>query len=684
MSNYDQSGLDDPDYIPNEWGAGGDHIMDSGSRPGTKRLFSNRGSIQDAEQAASSPYSGLVDMQALGDEETPPGKRPRVTDWPLSSTTTRSRSERVPLQSRTAPNSPSNRRARARSSRFLEGSMNDRVSKQPPIDYLGPQQEEDARERYEQEQQESYIRATRTINARVTPHYHTKSASNASTDSVESGRPGSSIFRFGKSLAASFNPTNWKIWSKQPQQQQPQPEQETAEQRILRERKERAEQAYQELKAAGHFRSTSILPGAHNRKEKTHSRSKNNSEDYGNGGMDIPMDDEQSGGGAFNQQPAYLYSSRARSTLSIRSPPGNGFDDSPHPSHQGEDFGRSVSGVQVTPGYNQRKLPSRKELEKQQKLVKRVSNLEAKLDLARRELARTMRQAQFSAQSSTPRFIPDGPITTPSERQPVNHYLGSDEPMSDDHQVSPEIGKALTTNQKASTHRSESVVSEPQDHDVMQSVETYMEDATFQQVTREQYEVTEMGNHEQNEDHLSDVEDHQNQRRSESKKRNGALKYTNGDQHTSQKQSSTSAPVATEVRKEQRGRLRKTTADISKAKREAKRIDASDPIEKDPNASANRHPVKLTKSKTPRKGAKKSTKGQQPQEEVLPGHNDDHQVEHMDIADEGIPPVPHIPTTVRLASGKVIRTSAESSRSARQKRSSTRNNEEFEWPEDVF
>ena len=45
-------------------------------------------------------------------------------------------------------------------------------------------------------------------------------------------------------MAAVFNPSSWKIWSKQQ-------EEDTQEKRILRERHEKAERIYKELKRTG-------------------------------------------------------------------------------------------------------------------------------------------------------------------------------------------------------------------------------------------------------------------------------------------------------------------------------------------------------------------------------------------------------------------------------------------------
>ncbi|RFU26122.1 hypothetical protein B7463_g10207, partial [Scytalidium lignicola] len=761
MPNYNQSVLEDPNYVAAEWEVE-EHIMDSESKPGAKRLFSNRASIQSGEQAVSSPYSGLIDIHTPGDEETPPGKRPRVTDWPLPSTATPNRSNRVPLQSRTAPNSPSNRRLRSqpRPSRFLEGSMNDRASKQPPLNYIG-QQEEDIRERHEQEQLGGYTQ-TRAFKARTTPH-HVKSTSDASVESMESARPTSGIFRFGKSLAASFNPSNWKIWSKQPQQS----DQETAEQKVLRERRERAEQTYQELKSTGYFRGNNVIQSSvHNQKAKTHSRSKNTS---------VPIIDRSSSEGpkpsidisTVEQKsrravapPAFSYSARARSTTSIQSPTRDHLNDSPFPGQYSDAPARSVSGTQGTPSYNTRtrateyerhkplrKLPSRKELEKQQKLVKRVSNLEAKLDLARRELARTMRQSHLSqpTQSNTPGFMPSGLATLPSERL-LNGYLSPDEAMSDG-PGSPEIGKAFTTDQTASTHHSEpfefqrearqassnpeSVTSNMQDDDIMQSVEMHTEDSTIEQVTRDAFAMADVTN-EEGSYRLPAIDDRQS--RTRSKKRKGTFEDLGKDSQSFHKKSDSTSQVPPQIRenqkdggsqKEQGAKLRKSAPESRRTKLDMKHNAAnaldltedqqsnpngtSDPtsppvprdrdlIEKEPNVPANKPPAKLTKSKIPRKKPSsvlehKKPRGQ-PREEALSDNRNKNQVNHTDIISEDIPPVPKIPKAVRLASGEIIRTSNDSSRritlsmtasERNEKRiQNSQNNDPFEWPEDVF
>ena len=158
------------------------------------------------------------------EEEIHSGKRHRPSDWPLSNNTPSISQTNSPSPSRNTTASHSQRRpssSRVRSSRFVEGSMNDRASHVPPTNYIG---DEELRERHEREEN---ARGRKMAHPRK--FYSTSSTVSSSADRSESRH--SSIFRFGKSLAATFNPSNWKIWSKQEQV-----EEETAQQKTLRER----------------------------------------------------------------------------------------------------------------------------------------------------------------------------------------------------------------------------------------------------------------------------------------------------------------------------------------------------------------------------------------------------------------------------------------------------------------
>jgi len=126
--------------------------------------------------------------------------------------------------------------------------MNDRVSNKPPMPYLG---DEEMRERFEREEQ---ARGRKMAQPRKYTHHSNTSIAGSYAERSDTSRH-SSIFKFGKSIAATFNPSNWKIWAK------PQVDAETPDHnKVLRERKEKAEAIYQELKRNGQFRDSTVPP----------------------------------------------------------------------------------------------------------------------------------------------------------------------------------------------------------------------------------------------------------------------------------------------------------------------------------------------------------------------------------------------------------------------------------------
>jgi hypothetical protein len=116
--------------------------------------------------------------------------------------------------------------------------MNDRASKMPPAEFIS----------------EEGLREAHRARSRVAQQ---PSTAGPAAEKIETARQ-SGIFRFGKSFAATFNPANWKIWKPQPQQLD-----ETAEQKSLRERQEKAERIYKELKETGKFRDSAHPPSFH-------------------------------------------------------------------------------------------------------------------------------------------------------------------------------------------------------------------------------------------------------------------------------------------------------------------------------------------------------------------------------------------------------------------------------------
>ncbi|KAH8674751.1 hypothetical protein BGZ60DRAFT_278017 [Tricladium varicosporioides] len=448
------------------------------ARAGTKRLFSHR--YESKRQSSDygdrdKDYDENYEDE-LGVNEAHSEKRHRTTDWPLSSTTpTSAVPARQPLRNRNAPNSPSFRRRSAsqgRSSKFVEGSMNDRASQRPPPTYLGIDQFDN---RYDFEPGREN-RGRKMARPRKFTHHGEESRDRSETSKH------SSIFRFGKSIASSFNPSNWKIWSKSQAAMQ---DEETAHERMLRERQEKAEKLYKELKASGQIRGAAVLHQQEVHREQTTKHDSGvefgsestggtrRSFEYGNENVsearrslsvdthhdsslrrsfDTPIEQKRmgrvfvephhSGGNRRGESPASNYSSSARRS------------HQPSPNKRSSiDLKRtSLSNIKKvfssdhTPGRHQaRRIPSRKDLHKQQKLVKRVSDLEGKLEAARRQLSDALGEpipSQPQPKIGRLRFVPGALSTLPSERL-LNGYVGSEAGLSD-HDISRDIGMAIT------------------------------------------------------------------------------------------------------------------------------------------------------------------------------------------------------------------------------------------------
>ncbi|KAM3077416.1 hypothetical protein ACMFMG_006761 [Clarireedia jacksonii] len=445
------------------------------SRAGSKRLYSNRNPrptiLGDAFDDGS--YAEVID------EEYPEGKRHRGTDWPLPPAPLPRAISPRPIsrppsrgasraRSRCSTASPPSRRLsyhRPRTSRFVEGSMNDKVSQLPPKTYLYG--EEDLRERYDEYNGFSGNAQSRIRNMAKPKGF----LLNSNVSMVESSVAGgsdvsqkSSIFRFGSKIAASMKPSNWKIFSKQPKI----PE-ETPQQKAVRERQEKAERMYHELKNNGYFREGAIIHPNYKPpmdqaprlkhdsgvelNDQYHSRQSTPTEDKRQGRLYVETTEiyVDSPASKFSQ-PVDGASTPRRTPFPLKTPSMTALKKAPSKDNLplSEPSFRAV-----------RKIPSRKEFQKQQKLVKRVSDLELKLDNARRQLSETLGDpyveedsylsTKYQSMNHTPppsrggrsRFVPGALATLPSERL-LSGYL-KPELDSDGDEVLTDIGQAITT-----------------------------------------------------------------------------------------------------------------------------------------------------------------------------------------------------------------------------------------------
>ncbi|KAL8850937.1 MAG: hypothetical protein Q9221_004137 [Calogaya cf. arnoldii] len=400
----------------------------NGSRSRPWNNPKKRPSTSDLGDDSDAAQPILGQSKEYGDEDSHPQKRSRAADWPLRSTDDSTDSVITHRPTRKSPVSPAQRRNHARMSRpsvFLEGSMNDRVSKKPPSIYTG---DDAAMEQYHNQT------STHAYDSHDTSAIHDDKAYYDA--GIETAKP-SGMYRFGKALASAFNPVSvWQgingYWKVKDDHKQP-------EKNILHERKIKAERAYAELKKNGFkgtqpFRGSSIdEPGF---SEGTSHRYSVDSSLRDSG---VGFDQHHATTRSKNTQPTPAGSEdmliastllRSRREMAPIAHEDTGRKTSlslPRPSLQGLKKAKShfnlsapkrkaADAALLSPdseapsetNNNQRltRQPSKKDMAKQKKLSKQVSNLESKLQTARRELELSRGQ------------VPDVPKLPKSGRKP--------------------------------------------------------------------------------------------------------------------------------------------------------------------------------------------------------------------------------------------------------------------------
>ncbi|CAG8143045.1 unnamed protein product [Penicillium olsonii] len=281
-----------------------------------------------------------------------------------------------------AASSSSPRHRRGRTSRFVEATMSDSVSEKPPSIYFRDRE--------------------------------SKPAGNQNRSS--------GIFRFGKAIASAFNPFGG--WNKSEGSPSKSPQKDVINQ---------AEEAYAELKKAGykgtnkgHYIQTHGVDciSADQTWQSLHERMEHSSPLKGSQRYSVDRGDRdvhsRSDSGASK-----------RSSLQDLRLPMSLF----HKSHESPSASQATIYCDRTSEESEtglRKQPSRKELSRQTKLLKKVSNLEDKLDRARRELRELTGNEPPPALAPIPppntvnteidpasfprKFVPGALPTLPSER----------------------------------------------------------------------------------------------------------------------------------------------------------------------------------------------------------------------------------------------------------------------------
>ncbi|KAK2809971.1 hypothetical protein FQN50_003385 [Emmonsiellopsis sp. PD_5] len=297
-----------------------------------------------------------------------------------------------------------------RRSRFLEGSMNDRVSQKPPSIYIGDDVE-DALDRYVTgDEGESGDNRGGSVSTTGTGsrygHAHSGSIAN-SMSSVATDTPSakSGLVRFGQAIVSAFNPFGvWSnvsdIWNG-PQDGTKASTATVSSTDILDERRAQAEKAYAELKASG-YKGTAktvsanpsggggVTPSGKEKKVKTIKKQQSM--------MTTPHKHNRSISSTFSKENLFTPSKsairasfqdlrKAASYINISTPSlvskrgGQESVDDDRDAGAGAVAGDADSSILC-------KQASRKELVKQKKLRKKVSNLESRLEKARKELNR--------------------------------------------------------------------------------------------------------------------------------------------------------------------------------------------------------------------------------------------------------------------------------------------------------
>ncbi|ELR01668.1 hypothetical protein VC83_00892 [Pseudogymnoascus destructans] len=397
---------------------------------GSKRLFSHTFSRYSQEEDSASNYASGSDGRHL-DEDDPFEKRHRTSDWPLGGN-----GKTIEGAAADGPDSPTSNYSddgiQTRSSKFIEGSMRNRVSQKPPRKYVATETElncagENECTKNGKPQRNKLIR-----------HSNHSVPAVAGETKTEANRH-STIFRFGKSLAASFNPSNWKIWSKSQDARVPDDKADVEAQAKL-------ERAYREVKSIAPTPGRRFGPAGGSAIWSNPRSSVNAS------GVEISEQapSQKRYGMVFDTPPSMAglggdFGSAQQGTSKLSTPA----DRYSVPSHQllhSNESRSSFTYGSIAPPKSMKHKLSRKDLRVQQKLVKRVSNLESKLEAARLELVKSLGNTGIppqQARGGKSRFLPGALSSLPSESL-LNGYTHQNESSQS------YIGAALTTDDKIS------------------------------------------------------------------------------------------------------------------------------------------------------------------------------------------------------------------------------------------
>ena len=359
------------------------------------------------------------------DQHSP--KRIRVDEWPLKNSNPAADLDRFshPAHRKSpSPRPKGSSNSGTRPSKFIEGSMNDKLSQRPPSLYT---REEVALEQY--------------------ASANTEDVHMVYDAGIESSKPAGK-FRFGKAIAHVFNSVNvWQglngVWKEKEKDSQAKPEREVL--------KAKAELKYAELKNNG-YKGTQSAPTRPGSQEAPAIEYENTDESrrssFRDSGIEVdgyPSSSDRKNSDQFiasteslkppqaptagrrSASPFSNASSGRRSSIHFHKPSLEGLKRVKSQIHlpsikkHAEDAPSAPSTeTDVTAGPGLRREASKKDIAKQYKLSKRVSDLESKLEAARRDLELSIQEVppapSLHMRIGRKRFVPGALASLPSER----------------------------------------------------------------------------------------------------------------------------------------------------------------------------------------------------------------------------------------------------------------------------
>ncbi|KAK1808538.1 hypothetical protein LTR12_017102 [Friedmanniomyces endolithicus] len=348
---------------------------------------------------------------------------------------------------------------RVRESRFQEGSLTDKPSMKPPSAFTRMMRTDSGNIRQVDELMEGYNDdsangdVSREASVQGEGYTPPLSATFEPAPRAESG----GFFRFGRSFATNFHPVAlWnKIWN-EARQELIRENVEEAERK--RRQKEEAEAKYAEMKAAGQLglkQVSNVLLGARELEASARPRDsavildevKDHTRNTTTGSQLLPPPRDDFSSHTGSEVPESKTKHTFKSRFAFKKPSMSNMkgglkrvaSDLNLTAGAGRESSSSISPVKADFDHSTVKRSSSKfDLRKQQKLSKRVSDLESKLQLARRELGDALIEAspnpklnnkyeRFTPHNTTlkrPKFIPGKLPSLPSERILMAEALG--------------------------------------------------------------------------------------------------------------------------------------------------------------------------------------------------------------------------------------------------------------------